>query len=71
VLWACRGRDATGLTPREREILRLVRAGRRDAEIAARLGIRRRTASKHVEHILAKLGVETRAAAAVAIPPRA
>ena len=55
---------AAGLTPRERDVLRLVAAGLTDREIAERLFITRRTASKHVEAILAKLGVPTRGAAA-------
>jgi DNA-binding NarL/FixJ family response regulator len=57
---------AAGLTPRELEVLRLVVDGRADKEIAAALGMGRRTASKHVESILAKLGVSSRGAAAVA-----
>ncbi|CAA9562458.1 MAG: hypothetical protein AVDCRST_MAG19-1927 [uncultured Thermomicrobiales bacterium] len=53
-----------GLTPREAAVLGLVAAGRSDKEIADTLFISRRTASKHVATILAKLGVPTRAAAA-------
>ena len=52
------------LTPREVEVLRLIAAGLTDREIAERLFITRRTASKHVEAILAKLGVPARAGAA-------
>jgi predicted ATPase/DNA-binding CsgD family transcriptional regulator len=52
------------LTPREREVLRLVAAGLTDREIAERLFITRRTASKHVEAILSKLGAPSRAGAA-------
>ena len=37
--------------------------GKRDAEIAAILGIAKRTVSKHTEHLLAKLHAETRTAA--------
>jgi DNA-binding CsgD family transcriptional regulator len=55
---------SAGLTPREREILRLVAAGRADKEIAAALFISPRTVGRHVGAILAKLGVESRAAAA-------
>lgn len=54
------------LTPREAEILQWVAQGKRDVEIAMILGISPRTVSKHVEHILAKLGVETRGAAVAA-----
>ncbi|CAA9549561.1 MAG: hypothetical protein AVDCRST_MAG59-1625, partial [uncultured Thermomicrobiales bacterium] len=53
------------LTPREAEVLRLLVEGKTDKEIAASLGVSRRTASKHVETILGKLDVHTRSAAAV------
>jgi DNA-binding NarL/FixJ family response regulator len=52
------------LTRREREVLALVAAGKTDPEIAELLFIGRRTAETHVSAVLAKLGVETRAAAA-------
>jgi DNA-binding CsgD family transcriptional regulator/tetratricopeptide (TPR) repeat protein len=52
------------LSPREREVLRLLAAGRSDHQIADALFITRRTASKHVSSILAKLGVQSRTAAA-------
>ena len=52
------------LTEREEEVLHWLSAGKRDNEIAAILGISPRTVHKHVEHILLKLGVETRTAAA-------
>ena len=45
-------------------MLRLIAAGLTDREIAERLFITRRTASKHVEAILAKLEVPARAGAA-------
>jgi predicted ATPase/DNA-binding CsgD family transcriptional regulator len=51
------------LTEREIDVLRLVAAGLTDQEIADHLQIVRRTASKHVSAILAKLGVRTRRAA--------
>jgi DNA-binding NarL/FixJ family response regulator len=44
-------------------VLRLLAQGRSDKEIAAALFVERRTASKHVSAILAKLGVPSRAAA--------
>lgn len=53
-----------GLTKRESEILSYVAMGKTNPEIAAILQMRTRTVSKHVEHILARLGVETRTAAA-------
>ncbi|CAN5697961.1 hypothetical protein BH23CHL4_BH23CHL4_15870 [soil metagenome] len=51
------------LTPRETEILQLLVTGQTDAAIAATLFISVRTVENHVAHILAKLGVRTRAAA--------
>ena len=53
------------LTGREREVLRLLAAGRTGREIADTLYISPRTASKHVGAILAKLDVASRAEAAV------
>jgi DNA-binding CsgD family transcriptional regulator len=59
------------LTPREREIVRFLVAGWSDKEIAASLGISRRTVSNHVSVILAKLGAPSRAAvAAIAVRDR-
>jgi DNA-binding CsgD family transcriptional regulator len=58
---------ALGLTPRECEVVVLIAEGKRDAEIAAILGCAPKTVSKHVEHLLAKLGAETRLAAACTI----
>jgi DNA-binding NarL/FixJ family response regulator len=56
------------LTLREQEVLELLSDGLHQAEIAARLVITPRTVAKHVEHILRKLGVHTRAqAVAVAL----
>ena len=55
---------ALSLTPRERDVLVLLAGGRTDREIGDALFISRKTASNHVANILAKLGVETRAAAA-------
>jgi predicted ATPase/DNA-binding CsgD family transcriptional regulator len=54
------------LTPRETEILRLLVAGLTDPAIAETLFISVRTVENHVAHILAKLGVPTRTAAATA-----
>jgi DNA-binding CsgD family transcriptional regulator len=49
------------LTAREFEVARLIARGGTNAEIAAELAIAPKTASAHVEHILAKLGVTRRA----------
>jgi non-specific serine/threonine protein kinase len=57
-----------GLTPREREVLRLLSVGHADKEIAALLGISRRTASNHVAALRAKLAAPSRTAlAAIAV----
>jgi DNA-binding NarL/FixJ family response regulator len=52
------------LTAREREVLRLVVIGQTDREIAGDLYVSLRTVNTHVAHILAKLEVSTRRAAA-------
>jgi DNA-binding NarL/FixJ family response regulator len=59
--------DGTGtraLTPREATVLALVALGLTNCQIARRLDVSRRTIDKHVEHILMKLNVPSRAAAA-------
>ena len=48
------------LTPRERQVARLVSEGLTNREIADRLVISTRTAEGHVERILAKLGFTSR-----------
>jgi DNA-binding CsgD family transcriptional regulator len=53
-----------GLTRREAEVLGLVAAGLRNAEIAERLYLTPKTVSHHLSAIYAKLGVETRLEAA-------
>jgi DNA-binding CsgD family transcriptional regulator len=59
-------RDACeALTPREREVLRWVAAGKGDKQIAAILGASVRTVQKHLENTYVKLGVENRTAAAM------
>ena len=55
-----------GLTEREVDVLALLVAGIGNQEIAARLFLSPRTVENHVAAILAKLGVATRAEAAVA-----
>jgi DNA-binding NarL/FixJ family response regulator len=53
-----------GLTSREVEVANLLGVGESDAAIAAKLAISRHTARRHTEHILQKIGVHSRAAAA-------
>ena len=57
-------RSPAGLTAREAEVLRLLTAGRANRAIAEALGISERTVENHVLHVLTKLGVESRTAAA-------
>ena len=52
------------ITPREREVLRLLVEGLSDKEIGAILMISSQTATKHVGNLLHKLGVPSRTAAA-------
>jgi DNA-binding CsgD family transcriptional regulator len=60
--------DPYGLSPRERDVLALLVDGRSNGEIAKELFVSPKTASVHVTHILDKLGVNSRgAAAAVAV----
>jgi DNA-binding NarL/FixJ family response regulator len=53
------------LTPREREVLRLLAEGLSNKDIAARLAISEHTAKFHVNAVLAKLGVQRRTEAVV------
>ena len=55
----------SGLTPREVEVLVRLGQGRSNPEIAAELHVSRKTVSSHLEHIYAKLGVNTRTGAAL------
>jgi DNA-binding CsgD family transcriptional regulator len=55
--------ERSGVTRREAEILYWIGRGKTDPEIARLLSISPRTVQKHLEHIFAKLGVETRTAA--------
>lgn len=57
--------DAEKLTPRETEILQVIGRGLRVAEAAAALGVSSNTVSGHVKAIYAKLGIATRAEAAL------
>ena len=61
-------RTARGLTRRELDVLSLLVDGLSQPEIAAKLFVTPKTVGKHIEHILAKLGVHSRAqAVAVAV----
>jgi DNA-binding NarL/FixJ family response regulator len=51
------------LTAREMEVLQLLAIGLEQDDIAGRLFISRKTVGTHIEHILQKLGVRTRAQA--------
>jgi DNA-binding NarL/FixJ family response regulator len=54
------------LTAREREVLRLVAAGRSNDSIATELVLSVRTVERHVENIYAKIDVSGRTARAAA-----
>jgi len=56
---------ASGLTPREEEILALAAIGRSSRAIAAELVISEKTVRNHLEHIYAKAGVSNRASASL------
>jgi len=59
------GARPAGLSEREVEVLCLLARGQSNKEMAARLGISPRTVQTHLEHVFEKIGVRTRAAAAV------
>ena len=62
---AAGGVELTGLSDRELQVLRLIAQGMTDRQIAALLVLSPRTVEKHVATILRKLGVGTRAQAAL------
>jgi DNA-binding NarL/FixJ family response regulator len=53
------------LTPREAEVLELVRKGLANKQIARRLGISERTVKAHLTSIFARIGVVDRTQAAL------
>jgi DNA-binding CsgD family transcriptional regulator len=60
------------LTPRQRELLKLVAAGHTNTQIARRLGLSQATVRTHLEHIYGRLHVSSRTAAVTrAFPDRA
>lgn len=56
--------EALGLTPREAEVLLWVAQGKSNADVGVILNMAEKTVKIHLGHIFAKLGVETRTAAA-------
>lgn len=57
--------DPWGLSGREREVLAMLADGRTNRQIGEALFISDKTASVHVTHILAKMGVSSRTEAAL------
>ncbi|HEY5878972.1 MAG TPA: HD domain-containing phosphohydrolase, partial [Nakamurella sp.] len=62
---AARRTHPGGLTARQTEVLRLVARGMSNKQVADRLVISRRTAEHHLQDIYLRIGVSTRAAAAL------
>jgi HD-GYP domain-containing protein (c-di-GMP phosphodiesterase class II) len=60
-----RSQRPAGLTPREIEVLQLLARGLSTKQIAERLGISRKTAANHIEHIYTKIDATNRAAASL------
>jgi DNA-binding NarL/FixJ family response regulator len=62
------GKNSFGvnLSPREREILALLTEGRSQKQIALALFISSKTVATHIQHLLSKLGVHSRAEAVAA-----
>jgi DNA-binding NarL/FixJ family response regulator len=56
-------RERLSLSPREREILTLLAEGKTQKQIAAALVISPKTVATHIQHVLGKLGVNSRAQA--------
>lgn len=64
-----RRHGAPRLTPRQRELMRLVAAGHTNAKIARQLGITEGTVRSHLEDIYTRLQVSSRAAAVARVFP--
>jgi DNA-binding CsgD family transcriptional regulator len=58
--------DAGAPRPAEREILALLADGKTQTQIASALFVSPKTVSTHIQHVLAKLGVHSRAQAVAA-----
>jgi DNA-binding NarL/FixJ family response regulator len=56
-------KEDASLSPRERQILALLAEGRTQGQIATALVISSKTVATHIQHILSKLGVQSRAQA--------
>ncbi|WP_345561786.1 response regulator transcription factor [Nonomuraea rosea] len=60
-----KGEPFPALTPRERDVLHLIAAGRSNAAIGTQLALAPKTISNHISSIFAKLQVASRAEAIV------
>jgi DNA-binding CsgD family transcriptional regulator len=58
-------RDATGITPREAQILAMVAVGAKNEEIADKLCISPHTVKTHIYNLCKKIGVPNRLQAAL------
>jgi len=65
LLGARAGDEGVDLSPREREVLGLVREGLANKQIARRLGITERTVKAHLTSVFARIGVTDRTQAAL------
>ena len=68
---SARSDDLQGLTPREHQIVDLLRRGCTNKEIANELGVMEDTVKKHLQSVFAKLGVHRRALVALRPQPSA
>jgi two-component system nitrate/nitrite response regulator NarP len=58
-------RDGPALSPRERELINLVRQGLRNREIAEKLGVTEGTIKVYLHNVFEKLGVGSRTELAI------